>query len=467
MAAWFKRKEHFNDASANIAGGDIMRAAYQKQYYDRQTVYIEDFFRRHNLIFSKAYFDKLKDLKKDGLRKDNETPDTGHEIDQLLNFIIQLDRGSLSSPKAWKTIEKEHGSIDALLTAVISHDIKEDFGLFTEDLYQEILDRISRIQKSPYTTKQQEVLWELEHRSEDLTHYRKFTPEEFEKLTSEALPKLNKKDKVVGLEQYIPFFSQKINRIKTDQDYYNPNVYAEYNKEKKKWTVFVTAYGRGAPEYGVDWNGYIMQVNRDVFTGITKLGDRINGIATRIAVNEGAKEYDDYLDATDFMFKTLKSVVSDYTKNFSDGPFGEFMRNQTQTLGLLLRMGQMVVQHHKYKNDLGGKGWSPITLKKAMERGENPSDFEEFFPGAIQAHKGMLLNSNPIVTFFRQLKDYVIRSQDQGIGCIYEAMLDAVGIHGGRTFEKQIRHHIDNEFPPSPKPSNVNQKGTSFPFLTF
>ncbi len=169
---------------------------------------------------------------------------------------------------------------------------------------------------------------------ERLTHYRKFTIQEVETLTGESLSHMNpqdlKKGKMIPLTAQKDFFWHKMDVL--DQGRENLQLYAKWDSKKDRPIVILTNYGKtkeNVPEplqkYGPDWNLYVQRIiMEDIYDALTKLGDRVQGMSSRIAIKFfTAKGYDTYLNETNDIFSNYDASNLLRTHLYQDTPLKE------------------------------------------------------------------------------------------------------------------------------------------------
>lgn len=462
-------------SSVSVSKYDQGQRIFLDDFYSIQAKHIENFLRQHDLVFSEMFFDLLKDLKAGKRRKDGVTPELAHEIDQILPIILSFESGILKDK--WQEIEDKHGVgfIDKWIASVIGHDVGEDgHGLhkdrqifFPETLEAEIRERLLKnrgidLLNAPSDSELPPCLSEIVQRIENLTHYRKFSVKDFEKLTDIRLGcgHLEAGQTYEMGPDVTALFCSKMGRYERAQ-FYNPRVFVEAfanSQGKIVKDVIVTAYGFS--NYNrVDWNRYARVLMDDLITGLVKGGDRINGMGTRIAIPEDVHSYAEYLRNTNHITRDVGIFHKLETDNL-DSPLLPFLRSQKQMMKMLHRMGELVVGHHKDNNPEGGKGCDASAFDgMATEANEFTSlYFSEFLPDALDAFKHVPDVSHPVIVFMRQLQRHISKTQDTNLNNAFFAICRAIKMHGGSKIAERIQRFVftndissfDRENAPSP-----------------
>lgn len=275
-------------------------------------------------------------------------------------------------------IEAQYGSIEKWFCSIIGHDIGEDYNVFPQDLVQRLREGL--IQKNGYVTEPNEALIQRAGRSmERLTHYRKFSFDEVENITGYDLSTLNlKPNEKIPLDELQDIFWEKMGVDNADQfglvNRKRLQVFATWNEKRNRPEVIVTRYGRAretTPEedvrYGPSWTSYIdtqaiseLTGEDDLYDILAKMGDRVHGIATRIAVIPfSVTSYDKYLDETSLLFREFNAVNMALTELYPDTLLAPEFKSIDSMMGALHTVSKVYVANHPDKNLNGDKGISP------------------------------------------------------------------------------------------------------------
>lgn len=355
------------------------------------------------------------------MRKNGYIPDHAHEIDQILPLMTCLQDGPLKNDRA--AIEEKYGSIEKWFLGKIVHDIGEDFNVFPKTLVDELRARLRKSQKT-ITDTEEKLIQRAARSMERLTHYRKFSFADIQKLTGIDLSKMKvKPGDCIPLENDLcSFFWDKMNVLKHGRD--NLQLYAKWDEKKKCPIVILTRYGKNkenAPaedqQYGPEWILYIDTLIKsatksgdnevDFYDAIVKMADRVNGLATRIAISGDTMDnYDNYLDETDLLFSHYDAANMMIQHFYEDSPLESYIRCEDAMMGLLHRIGRIYSKHHPSKEKKGEKGESLLNMVGIGNTpgGINPLKFSEFFSSCLHNYTHTPQPSHPIALIFRDLR---------------------------------------------------------------
>jgi hypothetical protein len=388
-------------------------------YYDAQIENIRAFFKDENFTVAAAAFEYLLDLKKNKMRKNNYIPDHAHEIDQILPLMTCLQSGSLKNDRA--AIEEKYGSIEKWFLGKIVHDIGEDFNVFPQELIDELRRRVS-ISQNCAAEEEENLIQRTARSMERLTHYRKFTVEQIEALTGVSLSDLRiRPGQIVPLDKDVAdILWDKMNILKYGRE--NLQLYAKWDDKKQQPQIILTRYGKSdldTPEnekqYGPEWTLYIHKLltsghekgdgENDFYDALVKMADRVNGLATRIAISGDTMDsYDNYLRETSLLF-SIYGAANMMIKHLYEGtPLERYIHSEDLMMGLLLSIGGIYSQHHPTKEKNGEKGESLWNMIKIAEDGVNPLKFSIFFPSCEHNYAHVSQISHPIALIFRDLR---------------------------------------------------------------
>jgi hypothetical protein len=418
-------------------------------YYEQQAQEIKNFFQAQGFVVADSLFDYLIKLKKDGIRKDGYTPDIGHEIDQILPLITSLTKGDMKDARA--AIEKEHGNIEKWFCSILAHDIGEDFGLFAEDLCSELTRRVQEKTNTCPTGQQAGIILNAGQSMERLTHYRKFSEKDIARLTGMNidLGQLNPGE-VRDLSQFKDFFWNKMDILERD-GWENLQVYATLDKKGKPY-IYVTQYGASNPDasveprWGAEWNLYIQSVEEgDIYDILTKMGDRMQGVASRIAVEDfDLREYTEYFSESDYMFRLTSPATMTSEWLYKNTPLKPYIQSIENMLSVLLTLGSIYALHHPQNRTAahgakrgfnpehvgylrGTAGRSPIYLSSYFEAGAN----------LLYEHTPRL--SHPVAVFMRQCRDVRGQNLERGHITLYKECIRALCEEGGPAIQRLLK----------------------------
>lgn len=388
-------------------------------YYAVQIENIQAFFRDENFTVAAAAFEYLLDLKKGKMRKNGYIPDHAHEIDQILPLMTCLKYGPLKEDRA--AIEAQYGSIEKWFLGKIVHDIGEDFNVFPKELMEELRTRVSRTQN--YVNQDEEdLIQRAAHSMERLTHYRKFSVEQIENLTGKSLHNLpTKPGEVIPLDKEIEdILWNKMNILKHGRE--NLQLYAKWDEKKGRPIIILTRYGKSnintpqeEVQFGPEWTLYIHKLiisghpsgdeEQDFYDALVKMADRVNGLATRIAISgDKMDSYDAYLDETELLFSHYDAANMMINHLYKGTPLAPYIRSEDAMMGLLHRIGRIYSKHHPSKERNGDKGESLGNMITIGKEGINPLKFSNFFPNCEQNYIYVPQPSHPIALIFRDLR---------------------------------------------------------------
>ena len=275
-------------------------------------------------------------------------------------------------------IEAQYGSVEKWFCSIIGHDIGEDFNVFPQELVQKLREGL--IQKHGYVTEPNEELIQRSARSmERLTHYRKFSFDEAKEITGYDLSRLKlNPGEVVPLDDLKDVFWAKMGVDNADQfglvNRKRLQVFATWNEKRNRPEVIVTRYGRSKEDtpaedirHGPSWTSYIDTQAISELTGeddpydlLAKMGDRVHGIATRIAVIPfSVKSYDKYLDETSLLFREFNAANMTLKELYPNTPLAPELKSLDSMMGALHTVSKVYVANHPDKNPDGERGISP------------------------------------------------------------------------------------------------------------
>ena len=386
-----------------------MNRKYFVDYYEEKSTQLNAFFKDQGFDVAGVLFKELRALKGDKIRKNGYIPDYGHEVDQLLPIMNLIQR---LSPDERKEIEDMHGSMERWVCAVIAHDLGEDFNMFHEDLTELLKKQLAESGRA-VTDHHADIIDHAGKSMECLTHYRKFKYGELAELLGVKLdlPKL-KPGEVIPLPELKDALWDKMNVLDHGRDHLQ--VFATYHHNRKEPVITVTRYGgsqESAPEdeqdYRAEWNIYAQcLVSEDIYDTLTKLGDRVNGVATRPAMNaDDPEKFDTYLDETDHITNRigLANMVTQFY--YPESPLGRCAHQLVAQLNLLSRMARIYIDHDPIKNPDGARGMSAANLQhNANKMGVSPIYLSEFFPACMEFYEGTDQESHPIGMMMRDFR---------------------------------------------------------------
>ncbi len=392
----------------------------QKQaYYTAQAQKITDFFVEEGFEIAGVLFEYLQELKAGRMRKNEYEPDISHEIDQMIPPMTSLQYGPLKEKRA--RVEAAYGSVEKWFCSILAHDIGEDFNIFPAELKAELFKRLQ--EKNITLTEEHQACVDRVARSmERLTHYRKFTLDDFKTRTGASLSHADlknlKKGTIIPLNAQRDFFWEKMNVLAQGRD--NLQLYAKWDTKKDRPLVILTSHGKtreDAPEelqkYGPDWNLYLQSIiMEDIYDALTKIGDRVQGMASRIAIKDfTAKSYDKYLNETRHLFADLDAanLLREYL--YCDSPLEEEIISIDCMMEALHTIGKVYIYQHPDLNPNGERGQNAqntdsITRKISI----SPIKISHCFP-ALHDFYGYFdesqTQSHPISMIMEQLRDVV------------------------------------------------------------
>lgn len=349
-------------------------------YYDHKIDEIRAFFDEENFEVADVLFDYLLELKEGKIRKNGYIPDHGHEIDQLLPLITSLKNGELSEKRA--EVEAQYGSVEKWICGTIGHDIGEDFNVFPQDLVDELQKRL--IAKHGAVSEKNEALVQRAKRSmERLTHYRKFSFENFVKLTGVNLETLDtdiRPGETIPMEEFKPFFADRTQVL--SDNIQNLQVFATWEEDRNEPRIIVTRYGMSpesiSPEnqqLGSDWYLYIMTLLKsgvgaedDPFDFLVKMNDRVHGLSTRIAIIPfSARSLDHYLDLTELLFSDLDAANLFVNHLYKDSPLSSTALSIDRMMKAAYTGARIFNSFHPDIFVAGGKGISIDNLEQCQD----------------------------------------------------------------------------------------------------
>lgn len=424
---------------ANSASG--YKKHFYQNYYAAKIHEIKGFFSEYNYDVALAAFELLSEKKAGLIRRNGYTPDHGHEIDQILPLLKSLNAGMLDI----EAIEKEHGDIQKWFCSILTHDIGEDFNMFPEDLARELEQRIIA-RKRNVSDHDKDMIQHTVKSMEVLTHYRKFSVPEFSELTEagldvetlEELAHLENGD-VIDLSEFKEMLWNKMN-VLAEMDAGNLQVFARRD-EGKAPVIIVTRYGksretvpRDETHYGAEWNSYILTVLQyGIYEAITKMGDRAQGMATRIAllrdydkVRTDIENYESYLAETKFLFDTMGSANLITQHLYPDTPLKQTINSISQMMGVLEMVGSLYLVHHPYKNKDGQRGFSSLNLSALPPWIRVSPIHTTRFPEANHFYKYVDRDSHLLVTIMRELRDARDPSPEKSLATLYDQIRTAL-----------------------------------------
>jgi hypothetical protein len=265
------------------------RRAEEKLYYDQQIENIRFFLKTEKFEVAEVLFEYLLELKKDKFRKNDYTPGHGHEIDQLLPLLTSLSKGDLKDKRA--DIEALYETIEKWIIGILVHDLGEDYAIFPADLRAVLAQKLK--DRYGFVSESNRALIDRAARSmERLTHYRKFSPAEFENLAGEPLGQLDfeKRGVIQFTGKVKKLIADKMELRSKHRDHFQ--LFAVKDK-KGVPRIIATQFGRSDGLYGADWNSYIyclmetgLREENDFYDFMVKLGDRNQGMGSRVAMKK-------------------------------------------------------------------------------------------------------------------------------------------------------------------------------------
>lgn len=473
-----------NDAQPQtVAPNDSINPALQKKreivgrYYKSQLDQIRGFLRSENFTVAEALIDFLVQEKKGIFRKNDYTPEYGHQIDQLLPLVKSLYMGDLKDLRS--EIEAKYGSVEKWIIAVIVHDMGEDDGMFPETLEAEIRKRL--MAKKGSITESEEYLAQRAGRSmERLTHYRKYKPEEFTTLTGANIENLDFDGKdwadLTQDEALQNFFAK---RMRLDQEKQkNLRIFAakkitEKNGElKESVKIIVTQYGTDkdmAP--APDWNRYVYQgllftawgedaEEDDFYDLLVKIGDRNQGAGSRIAITgdtEGnsnksglrissINDYDRYLEVTGTIL-SIQNIVRLAVRSYYPGtPLEKTINSLDNMNATLVQLGDIFVRYYPERNVPGDKGLYIRSIYDAWKKtGVNAFYFSRYLAQDDTYYKHTPTHSHPLAMIMRELREYDVSDfpevHQENLKRHYELLKDAI-VENGPEYERFFASHM-------------------------
>ena len=367
----------------------LIKRQYFSDYYERQSNELRQFFADEGFDIADALFDILRELKGDKLRKNGYVPDYGHEIDQLIpvmRIIQNLDQ------EEREKIEDQHGSLERWVCSILAHDMGEDYGFFHEDLVSKIREKFESKGKK-FQLHHRQIADHAGKSMECLTHYRKFSYYAAQELFGEEieLPAV-KPGETVPLDHLKDLFWDKMDVLEQGRE--NLQVYARWNDKTNAPTIIVTRYGRTSedspyPKYGAGWNIYIQSILKDdLYDLLTKMGDRVNGVATRLAINaRKIDKYDKYLDETRATFDFLNPslIAQKFFPDYENSPITQYTVSISRMMGLMEMIGRKYANNHPDRNPDGTRGMDPENIDLITEDiGISPIHFSHLFPDCME-----------------------------------------------------------------------------------
>lgn len=366
-----------------------IKRQYFANYYERKSQELRKFFEDEGFDVADALFDILRELKGDKLRKNGYAPDYGHEIDQLIP-VMRIIQGL--DQDAREAIEDQHGSLERWVCSILAHDMGEDYGFFHEDLVSKIKEKFQDKDKK-FQYHHRHIANHAGQSMERLTHYRKFSYYAAQELFGEEieLPDI-KPGETVPLDHLKDLFWAKMDVLEQGRD--NLQVFARWNDKTNAPTIVVTRYGRTSedspyPKYGAGWNIYIQSILKDdLYDLLTKMGDRVNGVATRLAINaRKVDKYNKYLDETRALFDFLNPsiIAHKFFPNYENSPITEYAVSISKMMGLMEMIGRKYANNHPDRNPDGTRGMDPENIDLISEDiGISPIHFSHLFPDCMK-----------------------------------------------------------------------------------
>lgn len=475
----FNKWRAFNGSSAQMI--DVMRRTkiglkrdQLVDYYNDQHHALHDFFKDRGYTIAAELLELIITLKTNKWRRDGFTPDYGHEIDQSLPLMGKILHDE-DFQKRMVEAEKLYGSIELWFCSILIHDLAEDFGFFPVHVKEKIFEQIGR----KLTDAENEMLEKSLDHMEVLTHYRKLSPEQFEELVGEKIsakdlkglkrkgiiPLPHLRDKVWSLMDRLDesrmdvlpeYVCDKAGNPILDDETQQPQinnvslrdknlqVYAIWDEKKKKPVINVTRYGKTSmdhldPQYGADWNTYSYTCRQyHIYTGLTKLGDRGNGVATRIAVDDGLQGFVYYLDDTIYMIDTTGWATAMFGREhpndnpeliyYPNSPLEIEGRSMGHMVGLLVANSIIVVRHHESRNPPGVKG--SFAFNALTGGGKSQLHFSQF-DRANDMYKYTPRESHPVSMQLRQLRNISMRGHDNNLVGAYHLIENGYAVERG------------------------------------
>lgn len=376
------------------------------------------------------------------LRRNGYAPSLVHVIEVVMPTIKSLEHGYLSDKK--DVIEAAHGDVEIWLGMQVSHDFAEDNGIFQEDLIKILREKVAEKQASEVTRQQIEKIHSIADGMETLTHYRKFNIAQFEALTGARLSYREvegdlgdlEEGKTASFQEHVPLLTEKMQRPPATN--INPRVYACFKPGKAYPVIKVTAYGQSDQD-AEDWVRYAWKWFDHAYIVLTKIPDRVTGVASRLGMKGfSLSEHDVYLDETRVL-RDITGFLLMFRKQFPDSPLEPYLESQLYMLKLLCNMADFVVSHHPERNQEGGRNFEARTWRAWKEAaGTTPLLFSAFLPKAMLAYEDMDLIINPLYIFMFQLKDYAAAEKGEfnenhktPIEETYDTLMEGLLEHGG------------------------------------
>ncbi len=382
---------------------DEKRLRY-RLYYDQQISYIREYFKLKGFPVADIILDVLLERKGTKLRKDDYTPDYGHEIDQLLARISAIEAGIENGTINLEEIEAEHGSIESMFIAVLVHDLGEDFGLMPQDLEDLIHSRLVRRSDIKPQAHFETIISRAGQSMERLTHDRHYTIAEFQKQFGQNLEiPIPQGDEKRSLNDDIKDMLWEQMDVLPDHGRENFQAFVRIHPKTGQPRITVTRYSRGT-EWGAEWNLYMNVVMRMAYEALVKFGDSANGMTSRLSIKEfTAFGYSRYLgkrvqlhDLNDATWR-MAAAFEELAKDFES--VGGMM-------GVAYIFGSIFVNHHPDFNKNGESGYSAQNLP-LDEDGIIHINPHDFFERALQSYVYTPGLSHPIARFMQQYKDVV------------------------------------------------------------
>ena len=177
-----------------------------------------------------------------------------------------------------------------MFTTVLVHDLGEDFGMMPDDFEAKVRAALKKNLGNNIDDGQEHLIKRAAQNMERMTHDRHYTlPEfirkfgsEFKERVGEALnilvPKTKKPQRLTPEIQN--FLWPKMD-VLDDHKNSDMQVFVETHKGKPRITF--TRYGR-TEVLGACWHLYTCVVGEDPYTDISKRGDSVNGMTSRLSI---------------------------------------------------------------------------------------------------------------------------------------------------------------------------------------
>jgi len=397
------------------------------QNFDMAIDEVRAFFKANDFALAETALDLLLEKKNGKTRADKKTPDAVHELQQVCMLYSIIKSGLIS-----KDFEKDlKGSPELLFSAVLLHDIGEDFNIYREDLVTILTGRLKTL-KGDLTKADHNMIDRAADIMELMTHERQYKNSE-EKTAEEILrqdfdlddtyklPTINDfmENSVAFHEKAvrIPVLEEKVRERMKDvkPGTENLQVYATLEKAKPgkspKVMYVITRYGMG-DRVGTDWNKYINEMQTDVAAIFCKYIDRINGLATRIGVGKfNFSQHLEYLRRTYDLFglqNTTEEMKAEYPS------FAKAFDATDSILGLTHKVMQILTNNVAETNPEGGKGFDPSAVEEFSKNSKNVPNqtphvpalkFWEYFEKRLPRLEHIPRGFTPIYMILARLRD--------------------------------------------------------------